>query len=166
MKIPGFTPQISSLKNTPPGKPPQETPAPGGDQVNLGGSDPIKPPVRPDVSGTEKVSAGWAHKIGKVALKTGIIAGGLAIGGLAAFGASTIGASLGLFSLSAGLLMTLSSDPKLKAMGTLVMLGPVTGAAGLVGAIATGISVGVGVGLTGQYGAGAHQLANELLDKK
>jgi hypothetical protein len=108
---------------------------------------------------------GWGRKLAKGAAKTGLIVGAMALGGLTALGVSSIGASMGLVGLSVGLLAQLSSDTKVKTMGTLLMLGPLVGAAGVLGALGTALSVGFGTSLAFQYGAGGHQLANEILDR-
>ncbi|MBS2039138.1 hypothetical protein JST97_29415 [bacterium] len=153
MKIGGFnfTPG-SSLKRS------SQTPSPAssGDQVQLSGGD---------LSAKKGGEESGLRQVGKGIAKASIIAGGIALGGLSALGASSIGAGIGLLSLSLGLLATLSDNQKLKTMGYLLMLGPVAAGTGVLGAIGTGLSVGFGVSLAGQYGSDAHQLANALLDK-
>jgi hypothetical protein len=157
MKISGlnfFTPGSSTKRSNGPA----QTPA-SGDNVQLSGLP------GEDLNAKKGGQDSTLKKVGKGFLKGAMVAGGLAVGGMTAMGLSSIGASIGIFSLSLGLLATLSKDEKIKTMGYLLMLGPVAAGAGLLGAIGTGLSVGFGVSLAGQYGADGYKLASDLVDK-
>lgn len=112
-----------------------------------------------------KRPAANGKSLGKTAAKVAIIAGGLLVGGCTALGVGTIAGSLGLASFSLGFLATLSKNDKIKTAGYMMMLGPAIAAGGVLGAIGSGLQVGLGVGLTAQYGAEAHKLANQFLDR-
>lgn len=157
MKIPGlnFSTPGSGIKRS---NGPTQSPA-NGDQVQLSGLP------GDDLSAKKGGDDSTLKKVGKGFLKGAMVVGGLAIGGMTAMGVSSIGAGIGIFSLSLGLLATLSKNEKLKTMGYLLMLGPVAAGAGVLGAIGTGLSVGFGVNLAGQYGADAYKLAGDLIDK-
>lgn len=161
MKIPGF--HFNSAPTVQRGGAPapaaRPTPA-SGDSVQLSGSP--SPSVEDKAV---KGPSGNGKSFGKTAAKVALIAGGLALGGLTALGVGTIAGGLGLASFSLGLLATLSSNEKMKTAGYMMMLGPAIAAGGVLGAIGTGLQVGLGVGLTAQYGAAAHKLGNELLDR-
>lgn len=141
----------------------RSNPSPQGskstDQVQLSGN------TGDDLNAPKAGGDGALKRVGKGFLKGAMIAGGLAFGGLAASGVSSIGAGIGLFSLSLGLLATLSDNQKLKTMGYLLMLGPVAAGTGVLGAVGSALSVGLGVNLACQYAGEAHELANELLNK-
>ncbi|MBT9586918.1 hypothetical protein IV102_26490 [bacterium] len=139
----------------------QSTP-PLQDQVELGGG--LSKPG--DFDNHQGNRPGWGQKFQHGAFKTGMILGGLALGGLTAVGISSIGASLGLISVGLGLLAQTSDSVRIKMAGALLMLGPVAGAAGALGALGSAFSWGVGIQFAADYGGSAHQLANDLLERR
>jgi len=152
MKIAGFNLTPSVQRNS---TPPAQQTADSGDMVQLSGGAPE----------ATKGGPSGLRKFGKSAAKVGIVLAGVAIGAATAACVSTIGGAIGIASLSLGCLAQLSSDTKVKAMGSLLMLGPFVGTAGALGAICTGLSVGAGVCLSAAYAADAHKLATQLLDR-